>query len=254
MPDPQDRHLLLVEDEPDVASFVQQGLEEEGYEVSWAETGQRGLEYAQQGGVDLVLLDIRLPDLSGLEVCERLRLHRPELPVMMLTALDAVEDRVRGLRAGADDYLPKPFAFDELIARIEALLRRVERSEQSGPFEDGPLRLDPVARTCTYDGEEVDLTPTEFDLLAFFMARKGQALGRDTIHREVWGHDFDRGTNLIDVYVNYVRRKLEEVGCENPLETVRGIGYRYVSCGAEGTSSRADEPTASTDRSPPSSR
>lgn len=230
MTDSQDRHILLVEDEPDVASFVQQGLAEEGYEVSWVETGQRGLEYVRQGSIDLVLLDIRLPDLSGLEVCERLRLHRPELPVLMLTALDAVEDRVRGLRAGADDYLPKPFAFDELLARIEALLRRVERSQQPGRVEDGPLVLDPAARTCTFEGQEVDLTPTEFDLLAYLMARKGQALNRDTIHREVWGHDFERGTNLIDVYVNYVRRKLNEAGCEAPIETVRGIGYRYTSC------------------------
>lgn len=139
MPDPQGHHILLVEDEPDVASFVRQGLEEEGYEVSWVETGQRGLEYAQQGGLGLVLLDIRLPDLSGLEVCERLRLHRPDLPVLMLTALDAVEDRVWGLRAGADDYLPKPFAFDELIARIEALLRRVQRIVAE---HDGQLQID----------------------------------------------------------------------------------------------------------------
>ncbi len=237
-------HLLLVEDEPDVASFVQQGLEEEGYEVSWVETGRRGLEYAQQGSIDLVLLDIRLPDLSGLEVCERLRLHRPELPILMLTALDAVEDRVRGLRAGADDYLPKPFAFDELLARLEALLRRMDRPSEPGRVEDGPLVLDPAARTCTFDGEEVDLTPTEFDLLAFLMARNGQALSRDTIHQEVWGHDFDRGTNLIDVYVNYLRRKLGEVGCEAPIETVRGIGYRYTSCSE---SDASDEAHSSTD-------
>ena len=245
MIDPNDHHLLLVEDEPDVASFVKQGLGEEGYEVSWVETGQRALEYIRQTDIDLVLLDIRLPDLSGLEVCERLRLHRPELPVMMLTALDAVEDRVRGLRAGADDYLPKPFAFDELVARIEALLRRTNQPFQSGTVEDGPLVLDPAARTCTYDGKRVDLTATEFDLLAFLMARKGQALSRDTIHQEVWGHDFDRGTNLIDVYVNYVRRKLDEVGCDPPIETVRGIGYRYTSCADEATSSEApSEPSA----------
>jgi two-component system OmpR family response regulator/two-component system response regulator MprA len=236
-------HLLLVEDEPDVASFVRQGLEEEGYRVSWVETGRRGIEYVRQSGIDLVLLDIRLPDLSGLEVCERLRLHRPELPVLMLTALDAVEDRVRGLRAGADDYLPKPFAFDELLARIEALLRRIERSDQPGTVEDGPLEIDPVARTCTYDGEAVDLTPTEFDLLAFLMARRGQALSRDTIHREVWGHSFDRGTNLIDVYVNYVRRKLDEVGCPSPIETVRGIGYRYTSC-TDGDAGASDQAAA----------
>lgn len=245
MIDPDDQHLLLVEDEPDVASFVQQGLEEEGYEVNWVETGQRALEYIRQANLDLVLLDIRLPDLSGLEVCERLRLHRPELPVIMLTALDAVEDRVKGLRAGADDYLPKPFAFDELVARIEALLRRTQRPSESGPLEDGPLVLDPAARTCTYDGRDVDLTPTEFDLLAFLMARREQALSRDRIHQEVWGHDFDRGTNLIDVYVNYVRRKLEAAGCAPPIETVRGIGYRYTSCPAESTSQEtASDPSS----------
>jgi two-component system OmpR family response regulator/two-component system response regulator MprA len=238
-------HILLVEDEDDVASFVEQGLEEEGYAVSWVNTGQRALEYVRQSGIDLVLLDIRLPDLSGLDVCERLRLHRPELPVMMLTALDAVEDRVKGLRAGADDYLPKPFAFDELVARIEALLRRIDRPQQTGTVTDGALHLDPVARTCTYDGTAVDLTPTEFDLLAFLMARKGQALSRDTIHREVWGHDFDRGTNLIDVYVNYVRRKLDAVGCASPIETVRGIGYRYGTCAQASTTKTADTDTES---------
>jgi two-component system OmpR family response regulator/two-component system response regulator MprA len=184
-----------------------------------------------------------------MEVCERLRLHRPELPVMMLTALDAVEDRVRGLRAGADDYLPKPFAFDELVARIEALLRRTNRLRQPGTVEDGPLVLDPAARTCTFDGERVDLTATEFDLLAFLMARQGQALSRDTIHQEVWGHDFDRGTNLIDVYVNYVRRKLDEVDCDPPIETVRGIGYRYTSCADEAPSR---ETPAGSSSNPPS--
>lgn len=244
MIDPEDYHLLLVEDEPDVASFVRQGLEEERYGVSWVETGQQALEYVRQSGFDLVLLDVRLPDLSGLDVCERLRLHRPELPVMMLTALDAVEDRVKGLRAGADDYLPKPFAFDELVARIEALLRRMDRSRQPGTVEDGPLVLDPAARTCTFAGKKVDLTPTEFDLLAYLMARKGQALSRDSIHQDVWGHDFDRGTNLIDVYVNYVRRKLEDAGCQECIETVRGIGYRYTSCSNEEPSREMDSEAA----------
>ena len=223
----EDVHLALVEDEPDVASFIRQGLEEEGYRVTWARNGRRGLEYVQQGDIDLVLLDIRLPDIDGLEVCERLRLHRPDLPVMMLTALDAVEDRVAGLRSGADDYLPKPFAFDELLARIEALLRRVDRAPRDRSLQHGPIQLDAAARICRVDGDEVDLTPTEFDLLAFLMGRSGEALSREAIHREVWGHDFDRGTNLIDVYVNYVRRKLEEAGCPSPIETVRGVGYRF---------------------------
>jgi len=239
-PDPP--HLLLVEDERDVASFIRQGLEEEGYQVTWAKNGRRGLESVRQGRIDLVLLDIRLPDIDGLEVCERMRLHYPDLPVMMLTALDAVEDRVAGLRSGADDYLPKPFAFDELLARIEALLRRVDRTQRQSAVEEGPIRLDPAARTCTIGGTPVDLTPTEFDLLAFLMARKGEALSRDAIHREVWGHDFDRGTNLIDVYVNYVRRKLEDAGCEAPITTVRGVGYRFE----EGAFEESDAgPTAS---------
>jgi two-component system OmpR family response regulator/two-component system response regulator MprA len=233
-------HILLVEDEPDVASFVQQGLEEEDYAVDWVKQGRRALEYVQQSPVDLVLLDIRLPDHSGIEVCERLRLHRPDLPIMMLTALDAVEDRVKGLRAGADDYLPKPFAFDELLARIEALLRRTHETQQTDVLRDGPLTVNPAAQTCTYDGDNVDLTPTEFDLLTYLMARRDRVLSRDTIHRNVWGHDFDRGTNLIDVYVNYVRRKLNEVGCPSPIETVRGVGYRYAPL-------QSDEPVSSND-------
>ncbi|NBC85083.1 MAG: response regulator [Bacteroidetes bacterium] len=235
-------HILLVEDEPDVASFIRQGLEEEQYRVTWAKNGRRGLEYVQQDEIDLVLLDVRLPDINGLDVCERLRIHDTHLPVMMLTALDAVEDRVAGLRSGADDYLPKPFAFDELLARIEALLRRVEPREEDGPLEDGALRLDLAARRCSIDGEEIHLTPTEFDLLAFLMARKGRALSREDIHREVWGHDFDRGTNLIDVYVNYLRRKLSDAGCDSRIETVRGTGYRFDPA-ESGSVSSADAET-----------
>jgi len=237
-----DPHILLVEDEPDVASFIRQGLEEERYRVTWAKNGRRGLEYVQGDDIDLVLLDVRLPDINGLEVCERLRIHDTHLPVMMLTALDAVEDRVAGLRSGADDYLPKPFAFDELLARIEALLRRVEPQERDEPLGDGTLRLDLAARRCSVDGEEVHLTPTEFDLLAFLMVRKGRALSREDIHRQVWGHDFDRGTNLIDVYVNYLRRKLSDAGCDSHIETVRGIGYRFESADS-GTASLSDAET-----------
>ena len=156
-----------------------------------------------------------------------MRRHDPTLPVLMLTALDAVEDRVAGLRAGADDYLPKPFAFDELVARVEALLRRAALEPAARAHTDGPLHLDPATRRCTCSGVELDLSATEFDLLAYFVARKGQVLSRDEIHRDVWGHRFDRGTNLVDVYVGYVRRKLEAAGCPEPIETVRGVGYRY---------------------------
>lgn len=223
-------HLLLVEDEPDMASFIQQGLQEEGYHLHWVSTGQRALDLLPQTTIDLVLLDVRLPDLSGLEVCHRIRLHRPNIPVLMLTALDGVDDKVKGLRAGADDYVPKPFAFDELLARIEALLRRAYRTPIDDTIQAGPLHIDPGARTCTVHQTEVDLTPTEFDLLAYLVARPNTALSRDTIHRDVWGHDFDRGTNLIDVYINYLRRKLADAGCDDSIRTVRGVGYRYVGC------------------------
>lgn len=219
----------MVEDEPKVASFVRQGLEEEGYQVTWVLEGRRALEVALQEPFDLVLLDVRLPDLSGIEVCRRLRLHDAALPILMLTALDAIEDRVKGLRAGADDYLPKPFAFDELLARIEALLRRSHVQADDHTYRDGPLELHPLERTCTCHGTPLELTQKEFDLLAYFLGRKGQALSRDEIHRDVWGLHFDRGTNLIDVYVGYLRRKLQQAGCASRLEAVRGVGYKYVS-------------------------
>jgi two-component system OmpR family response regulator/two-component system response regulator MprA len=219
--------LLLVEDERHVASFVRQGLEEEGYAVEWAATAREGERRALTEPFDLVLLDVRLPDGSGVDVCKAVRQHDPALPVLMLTALDAVEDRVAGLRAGADDYLPKPFAFAELVARIEALLRRAALEPAGRTHTDGPLALDPATRTARCDERALDLTAKEFDLLAYFLARKNQVLSRDEIHRDVWGLRFDRGTNLIDVYVGYVRRKLEAAGCPARIETVRGVGYRY---------------------------
>lgn len=219
--------ILLVEDEPRVASFVKAGLEEEGHRVQWEQNGHSGLEKAFERLFDLVLLDVRLPDLSGLEVCRRLRLHDPGLPILMLTALDDVEDRVNGLQAGADDYLPKPFAFEELLARIQALTRRARYQSNEMRFQDGPLSLDPIARTCSCSGKSMDLTQKEFDLLSYFLARKQDVVSREDIHREVWGHDFDRGTNLIDVYVGYIRRKLQDAGCHSRVVSVRGVGYRY---------------------------
>lgn len=228
MPD----HILLVEDEAEIASFIRQGLSEEGYDVTWAVEGEKALELIDDADVDLVLLDIRLPGISGIEVLEQARAQRMDLPIMMLTALDAVEDRVSGLRAGADDYLPKPFDFDELLARIEALLRRADRGrvalDEETVLHVGALRLDLDAHTCTCRGEPLELTPREFDLLAYFMAHPGRALSRDEIHRDVWGYEFDRGTNLIDVYVAYVRNKLGDTPCGHRIETVRGVGYRYM--------------------------
>lgn len=234
-------HLLLVEDDPKVAAFVRQGLDEEGFDVDWVMLGEEALRRVAGTSYDLMLLDLRLPDVSGLEVCQRLRLHDPALPVLMLTALDAVEDRVQGLKVGADDYLPKPFAFDELLARIGALLRRARVGSREATLHDGPLELDPIARTCACGERPIDLTPKEFDLLAFFLARPNRALTRDAIHRQVWGHDFDRGTNLIDVYVGYVRHKLEDAGCRSQIETVRGVGYRFLRA-EHGERPAADSP------------
>jgi two-component system OmpR family response regulator/two-component system response regulator MprA len=224
--------ILLVEDERKMASFIRMGLEEEGYQVDWVPEGRPAIKRALEEHYDLVLLDIRLPDTNGIEVCRQLRVHDADVPILMLTALDAVEDRVRGLRAGADDYLPKPFAFEELLARVEALGRRWRRS-QSAAVHDDEVWIDPAGRTCTVRGQPLELTQREFDLLAYFVSRPGQALTRDEIHRDVWGHDFDRGTNLIDVYVGYLRHKLSDVGARSSIDAVRGVGYRYVPATGE---------------------
>ena len=221
--------ILLIEDEKRVASFVSQGLEEEGHTITWVGEGDTGFELALEGAFDLVLLDVRLPKMDGVEVASRLRIHRPGIPVLMLTALDSVEDRVKGLRAGADDYLPKPFAFEELLARIEALLRR--RPAESGTLSafGADLIVIPSERTITWKEETLDLTGKEFRLLAYLVARQGHAVSREDIQKEVWSEDFDRGTNVIDVYIRYVRQKLENVGCPARIESIRGFGYRLVA-------------------------
>ncbi len=220
--------ILVVEDEPRIAQFVVEGLEEEGYDVRWASRGEEGLEIAQIWPADVVVLDIRLPGMSGLEVCRELRRMYPEASILMLTALDAIEDRVEGLRAGADDYLPKPFAFDEFLARIEALLRRPGRRPTGTRLRDGVLEIDVEARICRIHGRELHLTDTELRLLSYFLQHRGEVLSRERIHRDVWGMDFDRGTNLIDVYVSYLRRKLRKAGFEPPIQTIRQRGYRYA--------------------------
>ncbi len=221
--------VLLIEDEPRIAQFIVEGLTEEGFDVGWARTGEEGITYAHNWPADIIILDIRLPDLSGIDVCRRLRQEYPETAILMLTALDAIKDRVHGLEAGADDYLPKPFAFEEFLARIHALLRRPGRLPTGRYLRDRDLVLDIIARTCHFKEHEVHLTNTEFDLLACFLRHRGEILSREELHREVWGLQFDRGTNLIDVYVSYLRRKLREIGFDPPIETIRKRGYRYRS-------------------------
>ncbi|NQV71487.1 response regulator transcription factor [bacterium] len=222
-------HLLLIEDEKNVASFISQGLEEEGHLVTWVENGLVGLETAVSGAFDLILLDVRLPYMDGYEVARRLRLHQPDVPILMLTALNAVENRVKGLQAGADDYLAKPFAFEELSARIDALLRRSGRNLVHTEVGHGDLKIQPTQKRAFWKENEMDLTITEFDLLAYLVARESQSLSREDILRDVWGERFDRGTNVIDVYVSYLRQKLDSVGCPFRIESVSGVGYRFSS-------------------------
>ena len=223
--------LLLIEDEKNVASFISQGLQEEGHEIKWVDNGLKGLETASQGGYDLILLDVRLPFMDGFEVAHQLRIHDPDVPILMLTALNAVEHRVQGLRAGADDYLAKPFAFEELSARIDALLRRKGIAEAHRETTIGDLSVQPGQKRALWKGQELDLTLKEFDLLGYLAARENETLTREDILRDVWGERFDRGTNVIDVYVSYLRHKLDEVGCTCRIESVRGVGYRFTASG-----------------------
>ena len=213
--------ILVVEDEPDVARFVQRGLIYAGYTVDVAHEGQEGLNLARDNVPDLVVLDVMLPDMDGLEVCRRLRRGDPDLPILMLTAKDAVPDRVAGLDAGADDYLVKPFAFDELLARIRALLRRAQpQARATLRFAD--LVLDTATREVRRGGRPIQLTPKEYELLELFMRHPRQVLSRGTIFDRIWGYDFGGESNIIEVYVRYLRKKL---GPPNLIQTVRGVGY-----------------------------
>ena len=221
------RPILLVEDEVAMATLLRQGLEEEGYVVEWVLTGEEALARLEHLNPALLVLDVRLPGIDGVEVCRQVRQRWPDLPVLMLTALDGVDDRVRGLRAGADDYLAKPFAFEELLARIDALLRRSQRQATRYLLRDGPLLLDLKARTATCGTQPLSLSPREFDLLAYLVQHPRQALSRLQLYREIWGHNFDHGTNLVEVYISYLRRKLQKAGCPGRIATVWGIGYRY---------------------------
>ena len=216
--------LLVVEDEKKVASFIQQGLEEEGYTVDVASDGEEGLALALERMHDLILLDIRLPKMDGLQVLPALRQERVATPVLLLTVRATIEDKVLGLDAGADDYLTKPFAFQELVARVRALLRRRPEAEPT-VLQVGDLRLDPARRTVARGGSTIELTPREFTLLDYFMRNPGRVLTRTMIAERVWDYAFDTSTNVIDVYVNYLRKKIDAEREPKLLHTVRGVGY-----------------------------
>lgn len=217
-------NILVVEDEPKIAAFITKGLKNEGYLVDVATDGEEGVYLGQTNDYDLVILDLMLPKLSGLHVCQELRADGKSMPVLMLTARDAIGDRVEGLDSGADDYLTKPFAFDELVARVRALLRR------SGParpplLQTGDLTLDPVSHDVRRAGRSIELTPLEYRLLHYLMVNVGRVLPRTLIEEHVWGSGFDSFANVVDVYISKVRKKVDRGSDKRLIRTVRGVGY-----------------------------
>lgn len=216
--------ILVVEDDRRIRDLLRRGLIFEGYQVITAEDGETALSIARDELPDAVILDLMLPGIDGLEVCERIR-QVSNLPILMLTARDAVADRVTGLDAGADDYLVKPFAFDELLARLRALFRRHKTESSSDFLEYGNLTLNPLTRQVFRGEDEIQLTAKEFDLLELFMRHPNQVLTREMIYEHIWEYDFGGESNIIEVYVRYLRTKLEAGGKSRLIQTVRGVGY-----------------------------
>jgi DNA-binding response OmpR family regulator len=216
--------VLLVDDDPAIRRAVSVGLELEGFTVVPASGGRAALEAAARVHPAVILLDLSMPDLDGLEVLQRLRAGGDQVPVCILSARDEVDDRVAGLQAGADDYVVKPFALEEVVARLHALLRRRPAGADEA-LTAGDIRLDPRARTVHRGPRALDLTRREFDLLQLFLRNPGEILDRARLHEEVWGYTFDPGTNVADVFVGYIRRKLEQDGEPRVLHTVRGVGF-----------------------------
>lgn len=217
--------ILLIEDEPQIANFISRGLGREGYTVLAAYDGESGLEMAFSELPDLIVLDIMLPGIDGLTVCRQIREAQLQTPILMLTAKDAVPDRVAGLEAGADDYLIKPFAFEELLARVRALSRRRAPIESDAPLNFADLTLDPTTRMAQRGDRTIELTAKEYDLLELFMRHPNQVLTRDQIYDRIWGYDFGGESNIIEVYIRYLRSKLEANNEPRLLHTVRGVGY-----------------------------
>ena len=215
--------ILLVEDEKNVASFIKKGLEEEFYTVDVAEDGPKGLSMATSNAYGLLIVDIMLPGLNGIELCKRLREKGAKVPILLLTAIDSIDSKVKGLENGADDYLTKPFAFSELLARIKALLRRASDSVSELFIDD--LRIDLLGRKVFRDNREIMLTPKEFSLLEYLLRNKGKVLSRAEIIENVWGYDFDPTTNIVDVHIKFLREKVDTGFHKKLIHTVRGAGY-----------------------------
>jgi DNA-binding response OmpR family regulator len=220
--------VLLVEDDQRIVDFVRRGLKSEGYAVEIARTGQEAIEVGGEGQFQVIILDLGLPDLNGRQVCERLRKMGIETPILMLTAMDTVQDKVTGLRAGADDYMTKPFAFEELLARIETLMRRRggEIKPESKELQIANLILNGATHEVRRGDVVIELTPKEFALLEFFMRMPGKMLSRTRILEQVWGYSADPLTNVVDVYIRQLRRKIDDDHDLKLLKTVRGFGYK----------------------------
>jgi DNA-binding response OmpR family regulator len=217
--------ILVIEDEPTLARFVEQSLHAEGYAVTVAHDGETGQAAALTGDYALVLLDLTLPRKDGLDVLRTIRAQLPELPVIVLTARAAIEQRVEGLDRGANDYVTKPFSFAELTARVRAQLRSPGQREAS-VLEAGDIHMDLRTRRVEREARDVQLTAREFEVLAYLMRHPDQVLSREQILNAVWGFDFDPGTKVLEVYIGYLRRKLGEAGGTDAIETVRNVGYR----------------------------
>lgn len=218
------RNILLIEDEKNLARFIELELQHEAYMVSVAYDGRSGLELALEQEWDLILLDLMLPGLNGVEVCRRIR-NIKQTPIIMITARDGVMDRVMGLDSGADDYIPKPFAIEELLARMRSLFRRSNSGSEHSVLIHHGLQLDLEARMFKKDGEAIELTRREFDLLVILMQNIGRVMTREMLLDLVWGYDADVETNVVDVYISYLRSKIDGVGSNSFVQTIRGLGY-----------------------------
>lgn len=216
--------ILVIEDDPTVGEYVKRGLEEQLWGVDLVSDGEEGERRARSDAYDLIVLDMRLPGKSGMQVLHGLRARGFERPILVLTAQDAVDAKVGALRAGADDYVTKPFAFEELLARVEALSRR-PRAIASPVLRVGDLELDKDTRTVTRGGEPVDLTPKEYTVLEYLMRHAGRVMSRTLITEYAWGYHFDPGTNIVDVVINHLRKKIDVGGAPKLIHTVRGVGY-----------------------------
>ncbi|WP_210465184.1 MULTISPECIES: response regulator transcription factor [Rufibacter] len=217
--------VLVIEDEPNVAAFIKRGLQEQTFEVEVAYDGLTGKRLALQNEYQVIVLDIIMPHLSGLDLCRQLRQEQIKTPLLLLTALGATDDIVDGLEAGADDYLTKPFKFKELVARVRALARRADTSVSSNLLQAGDLQLNLDTKEVTREGKLINLTAREFALLEYFMKRQGKVLSRVDLLENVWDLNFDLGSNVVDVYVNYLRNKIDKEFSTKMIHTVVGMGY-----------------------------